>query len=255
MDAHGEGHAVSAASTSHLRLVRTVAPLYHDVMTVLERAIREGKWRVGEQIPTEPELEKQLSASRGTIRVAVSELVRKGLLSRQPGRGTFVLGTNFKSLERFFRYEHLTKDEPIHLDGRVLSQGSAKHPHAARALGLEADAKLARVRRLRMYQSEPLLLSESYFSMETWRLIGTTNFKTTTLYDSLKDEFGLYVVSADEYLTAELPTAKEASLLKMAQSQAVIRMERTAYTFESRPIEFRLTVGRADRFRYHVHLQ
>lgn len=245
---------MSAASAGHLRLVRTVAPLYHDVMTALERAIREGEWRVGEQIPTEPELEKQFAASRGTIRMAISELVRKGLLSRQPGRGTFVLGGLFKSLERFFRYEHVDKDELIRMDGRVLSQGPATHPRAARALGLEADARLARVRRLRSYGGEPLLLSESYFSLETWKLIGTADFKTTALYDLLKDEFGLYVVSADEYLTADLPTAKEAALLGIGTRQAVIRMERTAHTFESRPIEFRLTVGRADRFRYHVHM-
>jgi GntR family transcriptional regulator len=241
--------------SSPLRLVRTVAPLYHDVMTVLERAIRDGTWRVGEQIPTEPELEKQLGASRGTIRMAVSELVRKGLLSRQPGRGTFVLGNRFESLERFFRYEHVTKDETIPLEGRVLAQGPTTHARAARVLGLEADEKLIRVRRLRSYQGEPLLLSESFFSMETWKLIGTGDFKTTALYDMFKDRFGLYVVDADEYLTADLPTAKEAALLGIARAQPVVRMERTAHTFESRPIEFRLTVGRADRFRYHVHLQ
>lgn len=246
---------MSAVVPEDLHLVRTVAPLYHDVMTVVERAIREGKWRPGQQIPTEPELEQQFKASRGTIRAAISELVRKGLLSRQPGRGTFVLGTHFKSLERFFRYEHLEKDETIALEGRVLSQGPALHPAAAKALGLDEGATLARVRRLRSFAGEPLLYSESYFSTETWRLIGNADFKTSTLYDLLKDEFGLFVVRADEYLTAGLPTAKEAALLKIAREQPVIRTERTAHTFEDRPIEFRRTAGRADRFRYHVNLQ
>lgn len=91
--------------------------------------------------------------------------------------------------------------------------------------------------------------------MQLPRLIGGADFKTSALYDLLKDEFGLFVVSADEYLTASLPTAREASLLKIARDQPIIRTERTAYTFETRPIEYRLTAGRADRFRYHVNLQ
>jgi GntR family transcriptional regulator len=35
----------------------------------------------------------------------------------------------------------------------------------------------------------------------------------------------------------------------------VIRIERTARSFEDWPIEYRRAIGRADRFRYHVRLR
>jgi len=35
----------------------------------------------------------------------------------------------------------------------------------------------------------------------------------------------------------------------------VIFIERIAYTFEDKPVEFRAGFGRGDRFRYHIELR
>ena len=241
---------------ARLQLVRTDAPLYRDVATALERAIRDGLWKAGEQIPTESELEQRFRASRGTLRMAVSELVRKGLLHRQPGRGTFVLGPSFDSLERYFRYERLAGDERIQPRNEVLDQRMvAADPEAAAALGVAPRSEVAFLRRLRFHQEEPFLLVDSYFHPEAWALVAGADFSGTPLYDVFKNEFGLYVVSADEFLRASLASPEEARMLQVERGTAVIRLERTAFTFEARPIEYRRAVGRGDRFRYHVRLQ
>lgn len=238
-----------------LQLIRTAAPLYHDVMMALERAIREQHWKPGEQIPTESELEQTLGVSRGTVRTAVSELVRKGMLHRQAGRGTFVLGPRFKRLMRFYSYEHPTRDERIVPKNEILSQMAVVDDVASRALGAPPKTRLRCIRRLRCSDSLPFLIGESYFQTETWQLIREADFLAPSLYEVFKNQFGLYIVSADEYLTAGVALPIEAKLLGLATGDVVIRMERIAYTFESRPIEFRRSVGRSDRFRYHVYLE
>lgn len=45
----------------------------------------------GSRIPTEAKLEKRYGVSRITVRQAVSELINLGMLSRQQGRGTYVV--------------------------------------------------------------------------------------------------------------------------------------------------------------------
>lgn len=238
------------------KLVRTDAPLYRDVATALERAIHAGLWKPGEQIPTEAELEAKFGSSRGTLRMAIAELVRKGLLHPQPGRGTFVLGPSFDTLERYFRYERVGADARIEPSNEVLARREvpADEPVAA-ALGIAARSPVGYVKRVRHHESEPFLIVDSFFHMDAWKRISAADFTATPLYDLFKNEFGLYVVSADEFLRADLVNDEEARLLGVAAGNAVIRIERTAYTFEQRPIEFRRAVGRADRFRYHVRLE
>ena len=236
--------------------VRTAAPLYRDVAAALERRIRSGAWKPGDQISTEAQLEREFGASRGTLRAAIAELVRQGLLHPQPGRGTFVLGPSFQSLERFFRYESRGSDARLSPQNQVLRLGVRKAGAAiANALGIPPGADVGYVRRLRIHEGEPFLLIDSYFHLDEWRRIESADFRRHSLYDQLRDDYGIYIITADEYLRADLAATVEARLLHIAPRSAVIRLERTASTFENRPVEYRSAVGRADRFQYHVRLE
>jgi DNA-binding FadR family transcriptional regulator len=52
--------------------------------------ISTGQLRAGDKIPTERELAEMFSGGRSTVRKALLELERDGLLAREVGRGTFV---------------------------------------------------------------------------------------------------------------------------------------------------------------------
>ena len=52
--------------------------------------LRSGAYRVGDRLPSEPELGAELGVSRSTVREAVRELTSLGVLEIQHGRGTFV---------------------------------------------------------------------------------------------------------------------------------------------------------------------
>ncbi|WP_081721842.1 LacI family DNA-binding transcriptional regulator [Geminisphaera colitermitum] len=61
------------------------------VYELLKRQIAEGKWQVGEQIPTEVELARELDCSRSTMGMAISRLAHDGLVERKTRAGTRVL--------------------------------------------------------------------------------------------------------------------------------------------------------------------
>jgi GntR family transcriptional regulator len=245
-----------ATETTRLRFVRTAAPLYRDVAEALERALRERLWKPGEQIPTEAELEKRFGASRGTLRMAISELVRKGMLFRQPGRGTFVLGPEFRTLERYFQIERLDSREPIVPVPKTLERRTVRaDARAAAGLRIEVGEEVGYVRRLRLHEDEPFQIVDSYFRMDFWRQIERADFDIHAVYDQFKDDFGIYIVHADEFLRADLATKAEARLLKIAPGVPVLRLERLAYSFGEQPVEYRRSVGRSDHFHYHVRLR
>jgi GntR family transcriptional regulator of arabinose operon len=65
-------------------------PLYEQVRQQVLDYILEHDLEPGDAIPTEAELAERYGVSLGTTRRALHELVERGILYRQPGRGTFL---------------------------------------------------------------------------------------------------------------------------------------------------------------------
>lgn len=68
--------------------------LHRQVEVMLRRSIEERQLRPGDQVPTEAELCRQFGVSRSTVRLALNRLKSEGLVSRTPGKGTFVSDNN-----------------------------------------------------------------------------------------------------------------------------------------------------------------
>ena len=65
-------------------------PLYRQLADILMAGIRSGDYPPGARIPSEPQLAKDYGIGRPTVRQAIDVLVRKRLLSRRRGSGTYV---------------------------------------------------------------------------------------------------------------------------------------------------------------------
>jgi len=66
-------------------------PLYQQLADRLRTAIRAGQYPVGERIPSEHALAERYGIGRPTVRQATELLVRRGVLARRRGAGTFVI--------------------------------------------------------------------------------------------------------------------------------------------------------------------
>jgi GntR family transcriptional regulator len=65
-------------------------PLYRQLADILMAGIRCGDYPPGARIPSEPQLAKEFGIGRPTVRQAIGVLVRKRLLLRRRGSGTYV---------------------------------------------------------------------------------------------------------------------------------------------------------------------
>jgi GntR family transcriptional repressor for pyruvate dehydrogenase complex len=62
--------------------------------------IKEGKFKVGDKLPSERELARQLGVSRNPVREALSALRMAGIITSRPGDGTFVVSPNVNVEDR-----------------------------------------------------------------------------------------------------------------------------------------------------------
>src|SRR5882757_3271329 len=64
--------------------------LWRQISETLEREIRDGVHAAGTRLPTEAELSARFGVNRHTVRRALEELSRSGLVRVEQGRGSFV---------------------------------------------------------------------------------------------------------------------------------------------------------------------
>ena len=57
----------------------------------IEKTIKNGIFKLGEKIPSEPDLVKEFGVSRNTIREAIQSLIQAGVLESRQGDGTYVI--------------------------------------------------------------------------------------------------------------------------------------------------------------------
>jgi len=134
--------------------------LRHSLAQELRARIRAGEWRPGERIPSEPELARQETVSRSSMRAAITMLEEEGFVSRRHGSGTYVthrpalpneLGRNF-GVSRMIASEGL---EPGTVEE---SSGTEPAPRAvAEILGIEEGERVSALRRVRTADGRPVV--------------------------------------------------------------------------------------------------
>jgi len=109
------------------------------LLSSLQEAIDNGRWKPGERIPTERALSDRYGVARNTIRRALQQLEDAGRIVRHVGRGTFVeQGKPIQSDDLARRIENASPNEIMEV--RLMIEPQAAECAAARANGAELDA-------------------------------------------------------------------------------------------------------------------
>lgn len=250
-DAPGAVLALSETSDSRL-------PLYQRLRDAIVARIVAGDWGPGTAIPAESEIARVNGVALGTVRKALDTLVAEGVLDRVQGRGTFVRRPSLdRSLFRFFRAEGADGARAMP-EGRVLARKVAPCPaEPARALGLAPKSLALRIDRLRLIDGTPVFVEEIWLPrarfapLEDLVLTGFGDL----LYPLYERLCGEVVASAEETLTIDLATEKDARVLEIPAGAPVVVVDRVALGFDRHPIEWRRSRGPADRFRYRIEIR
>lgn len=98
------------------------------VIEYLKKNIEDGNWPVGSKIPSETELTNTLGISRGSVRMAVRQLIALDILESHQGRGTFVRESTVRAVGR--NLSVMSLDDSIDIS-KILEFRSLVEPEAA----------------------------------------------------------------------------------------------------------------------------
>jgi GntR family transcriptional regulator, phosphonate transport system regulatory protein len=228
--------------------------LWSQIASEVARDIETGIYHKGEKLPTEAQFAAQYKVNRHTIRRALEELSDARIIRTEHGRGSFVaedvMDYRIGKRPRFSEWIRSYKREPI---GEILtleevSLGSLPEAEAAgQVLQLEPDAMVVFLERLGAADDRPVALSRHVFPLSRY----------PGLKEALKHNASitaaLSAVGVTDYtrqwtrVCARMPDVREARLLRMARTDALLTCETLNATMAGEVVDFGSTCYPAPR--------
>jgi GntR family transcriptional regulator len=216
--------------------------LHRQLFMVLRDQITRGLYSPGDLIPKEDELCSLFGVSRITVRRAVSDLEKLGLVEKQPGRGTFVRVDSrlARPAATLGMIESLSK-QARDTDVQVLQVETVRAPPAiATQLRLGHTDRAVHASRLRSAQGTPLMVTDAWVPEHIGKHVTAAALKKRALFELLLAE-GIRFGRVVQEVTAVAADPYHAGLLQTDVGAPLLRLTRLIYDLGRKPVQY-LTV-------------
>lgn len=206
----------------------------------------------GDVLPSEGEIEKQYGVSRITVRKAIEELSREGIVVKKQGKGTFVqeekilydaniIGSLTQRLEK---QNHILKTKTIEYI-------TITEAHHAKEL-LQCD-KLLCIKRYRTLDNKPFAIMLNYIDITKVPNLEKT-FNIESLYTFYKEQYNIKFYYAEETVEAKSATKEHSKHLGVSASFPLLSLQRLSYDKKHKPTEYSDIVIRSDMYKHKIIL-
>ena len=229
---------------------------YQRVQDSLAEEIARGRRPPGARLPPERALAEHFAVSRVTLRRALAELEREGLVARD-GRGWSVAGTAVvgEPPNALMSFSEMAASRGLAPSSRVLMHRVRDATvDEAETLGLAPGAQLFELERLRFMDEVPILIDRSTIALALAPGLPDVDFSSSSLYGVLEDRYGIHPSRARFAIDATAADERQASLLGLRLGGPLLRCSQITEDERGRAIERCEMVYRGDRYRFRATL-
>lgn len=238
---------------------RQATPAYQRLSEDLRLALEEGRFSMGERMPTEAELAEVYGVSRQTVRRAFQDLVGEGLVYRVPGRGTFP--------SNFLRHGHYVRsigaiEDLLAFAGTEMELLQrielTSEEEAARRLELQSKVVAVLVLR-RLYEGVPFGLTRVYLPPQLGQRLAEAEALPAkgpgTVIGALESLMPGAIAGANQVINAVAAPPDVAPHIDYEAGQPCLRAERTYFDTEGIPIELAISFYNPERYTYRLQMR
>ena len=232
-------------------------PLYEQIKILLTQSLVSGEWKPGEAIPSEIELASRFRVSQGTVRKAIDELAAENIVVRRQGKGTFVASHAEPSYQYRFLRVMPDSGEKLHPQNLFfgLERGKAT-AEVAHALGLKAGANVLSFKRVMSFAGRPIVLDEIVLPPAQFPGLTLAELEEFggSVYSFYESVFGVRMIRAEERVRAVAADSLASAHLKVEKGTPLLCVDRIAFTYGDKPVEWRRGLCVTDGLSYFNEL-
>lgn len=239
-----------------------MSPKWEQLANRLQAAIDGGTYLPGSTLPPMDDLVAQGEGSRATVHQAYRALEAAGYVVMIRRKGTVVrdrtpvrvpLSRYGRVLRRGDKGPWETAAADQGLNGRMVPVSVATEealPGVADALGIPESSPAVRRSRHALIDNDVVQVQHAWYPLDIAEEAGLSGAGKVEggVFAALASS-GLTPVTADEVITARMPSKKEAEALAMSTGVPVLLVERITRDKAGRPLELLQIVGAADRLQ------
>ena len=214
-----------------------------------------GGMAVGEAIPAERRLAVELGVSRPTLRAAIDQLVRDGLLLRRHGKGTFVSEPKIALPLAMTSFSEDMQRRGMRPGSRILAfEGITAGAKLGHRLRVSPGEALWAIRRLRLADEETMAIELLHVPRRLLPDLRRDQLEGTSFYELLASH-GIAVASGIQTIEPTVTSDEEARILGVPVHSPAFLFERVSESQDGEPVEFVRSVYRGDRYRLITELR
>ncbi|GLU36705.1 GntR family transcriptional regulator [Pseudomonas sp. R3.Fl] len=231
-------------------------PLYSQLKELLRTRILDGSYPPLSRMPSEAELGKAHGVSRITVRQALGDLQKEGLIFKIHGKGTFVARPKaFQNVSTLQGLAESMGERGYEVINRLRSFRfvPADAQVAARLQVAEGDS-VAQIKRARLVNRELVSLEVTYLPEAVGRRLEKADLVSRDIFLILENDCGLPLGHADLAIDAILADAELAAALEVEEGSPVMRIERLTHGADGQPLDYEHLYYRGDAFQYRLRI-
>ena len=231
---------------------------YEEVKQKITEDLVRGRYPMGQALPAEKDLSKELDVSIGTLRKAVDELVAEGIVVRRQGRGTYVAEHDLKRLLYYFF--HVVKHDAIKkINPRVdlvsITTALASREEASK-LQIKEGASVWRLVNCLYLDDKCFMIDHITLDKKRFKNLTRIEFvnREGSIYQLYQAKYGQTVVRSSERLRASLAGKQHAEWLGLKPDSPVLIIRRVALGIQDEPLEWRVSTLNTTSHEYFSEL-
>lgn len=231
-------------------------PLYVQIKDTLRERILDGTYAPHSQMHSEHELCAMFGVSRITVRQALGDLQKEGLLFRLHGKGTFVSKPKaFQNVTSLQGFAEAMSPMGYEIVNQLRSLKIVKADrNVAQRLNLPEGAAVAEIHRVRMLNREPVSLELTWVPQVLGKRLANADLAARDIFLILENDCGVPLGHADVSIDAILADEDTARALRVEDGSPVLRIERLTHDASGNPIDYEYLYFRGDAFQYRMRV-
>ena len=232
-------------------------PLYTQIKEILRNRILDGTYKAHEQMPSESDLTRSFEVSRITVRQALGDLQKEGLIFKIHGKGTYVSQPKaFQNLGKLQGFGEAMATMGYETFSQVISfKIVPADKTVALKLGLGENEMVSEIRRVRYLNRAPISLDVTYLPKTIGERLIKEDLAHRDIFLILENDYGYSLGQAELQIEAMLADESLGRLIHLQEGSPVLRIERLTFTTDNQPLDFEYLYYRGDAFQYRLRVE
>lgn len=230
-------------------------PMHSQIREIIRRRVLDGTYAPHTQMPSEAQMMEAFQVSRITIRQALGDLQKEGLIFKVAGKGSFVAKPKaFQNLSKLQGFGEAMTPSGYETFSQVLSTRRVIASEVvAERLQLAKGSPVFEIQRLRYLNREPISVDVSYFPLALGERLAQEDLATRDVFVILENDLGQQLTHADVQIEAISADESLARHLRIDEASPLLRIERLTHAGRQ-PIDFEYLYYRGDAFQYRLRI-